>query len=231
MDREGFNDTLFYGYSTPAYGWIARNISVGDTEFRAVVDEPIKKLIADNPDPKELLLKGMEEEGLGDDPGALKVVWSFGGTSQRFRTIGEYIQQIFKQSLGVNLEIELNDWPIFQDKISTGEFQIGYMAWGAEYNDPDSTMSLLLSNSNALKTYWANDEYDALINEASSILDEDKRIELYKEAELLMLYEEGVINPVIYSTGNNFTYDYVKGLAPYPFITQGFKHVDTSARP
>ncbi|MBE6011311.1 MAG: peptide ABC transporter substrate-binding protein [Lachnospiraceae bacterium] len=231
LDRDMFNEVLFSGYSEPAYGWVPKGVAVDATEYRSVAEEPLKKLIEENPDPKALLLKGMEELGLGDDPSTLKVVWSLGGTSQRMRTMGEFFQQILKQNLGVNLEIELNDWPMFQSKIVSGDFQIGYMSWGAEYNDPYSMLSLLISTSNAINTGWVNEEYDKLMAQASVEMYDAKRIELYQEAENLMLYEEGVVNPVIYPKRISYAYDYVKNMADRPLLTQGYRNLYTQGRP
>ncbi|MDR2899065.1 MAG: peptide ABC transporter substrate-binding protein [Clostridiales bacterium] len=230
IDREGFNDALWSGYLQPAYGWVPPGLAVGDDIYRDVVEEPLRVLAEENTDAKALLLKGMEELGLGSDPNALTVTWSLGGTDQRMRTVGEFFQQTLKNNLGVNLEIELNDWPMFQSKIVAGEFQIGYMAWGAEYNDPYSMLSLLMSNSNAINTGWVNEEYDAILVEASTEMDDAKRMELYKEAEFMMLHDHAVMNPVLYSTANLFIYSYVKNYPNRPQLSAGLKHVYIDGR-
>lgn len=231
LDRDDYNEAVWSDRSTPAYGWIPRGLVVEGKEYRSEIAGPIEQLIEENPDPKALLLKGMEELGLGDDPSTLKIVWDFGATSQRMKTIAEYFQQALKDSLGVNIEVQLNEWPMFQEKTKQGDFQIGYMGWGAEYNDPHSMSSLLITGTGAIDTGWSNERYDELVRQAGSEQDPEKRMELYKEAEYLMQYEEGVLNPLLYTTQNRFTYNYVKNFYPYPFMGAGLKYIDTSARP
>ena len=51
----------------PAYGWVSPSISIGDDEYRSVVEGPVKQLIDENSDPKALLGKGLEELGMDPD--------------------------------------------------------------------------------------------------------------------------------------------------------------------
>ena len=45
---------------------------------------------------KDILIEGMKELGLGDDPSKLDVTYSLAGTSDWFHTFGEYLQQGFE---------------------------------------------------------------------------------------------------------------------------------------
>ena len=143
-------------------------------------------------DPKELLLKGMEELGLGDDPSTLNVTLSVGGTTQWLRTYGEYFQQKFKEVLGVNIELEQNEWGTFQSKTNSGDYQMGYMSWTIDYNDPISMLEIMKSDAGSIPTFWQNEEYDSLINQASKEMDESARTELYKQAEESFLRNVGM---------------------------------------
>ena len=230
MDREEIANTIFNGIHEPAYGWVPKSITGdGEKEYRDVVAEPLKEIKDKNSDAKALLIKGMEELGLGSDPATLKVKFTLGGTDQWFRTFGEYLQQMYKKTLGVNLEIEFLEWPIFQSKVQKGEFQIGYMSWGAEFNDPISMLKLVTSDSTAILSGWKNEKYDELIKKASVEMDAQKRLELYKEAEKV-LFDDAVLCPVVYTASNIFRYKYLKGVSDNPFSTAGSKHVYTQGR-
>src|SRR5699024_11831531 len=63
---------------------------------------------------------------------ALPISFSLGGTDQWFRTLGEYIQQMYKDTLGVEVKVEQLEWPVFDSNVNNGDFQIGYMAWTAD---------------------------------------------------------------------------------------------------
>lgn len=230
VDREEIANVIYHGVNTPTYGWVAPNIMIGDKEYRDVVEGPIKKLIEENPDPKALLIKGLEELGMDTDPSKLTVTMTLGGTDQWFRTYGEYCQQMFIKNLGVDFQVEFLDWPVFSDAAARGDFQIGYMAWGAEFNDPVSLLSLLTSDSNSIDTGWENARYDELINLAATEMDNAKRTELFEEAENILLYEDAVLAPTVNPRANTFVYKYVNGLGVTPFGTTGYKSGSTSGR-
>ncbi|MEF9990675.1 MAG: peptide ABC transporter substrate-binding protein [Romboutsia sp.] len=230
VNREEIANVIFNGRNEAAYGWVPKNVSSGDVEYREVVEEPYQTLKKENPDPKVLLLKGMEELGLGTDPSKLDVTMTFGGTDQWFRTYGEYIQQSYKKSLGIEIKIEFLEWPVFMSNVSKGDFQIGYMGWMSEFNDPMAMLSLLKSDSTAILSGWKNDEYDKLIDQARVEMDDAKRIELYKQAEKIALYDDAVVCPTVYVKSNLFRYKYIKNMAETPFSTQGLKYVYTSGR-
>lgn len=230
VDREDIVNVIFHGVNTPAYGWIPPNVTLGDDEYRSIAEEPVKKLVEEITDPKGLLIKGLEELGMDPDPSKLTVKISLGSTDQWFRTYGEYLQQMYSKKLGVNFEVEQMEWPVFNSNVEKGEFQIGYQAWGAEYSDPITMMSLLKSDAAAIKTGWKNERYDELIELVSKEMDPAKRLEYFKEAEEILLYEDSVLAPVTYPRANVFKYKYLKGMGVTPFETQGFKYVYTQGR-
>ena len=201
----------------------------GDINFREFAGDPIQEMIdeleAEGKTPKDLLLQGMQELGLGDDPSTLDITFSLAGTDDWFRTLGEYLQQAYKKTLGINLEISFSEWGIFIDNVEKGNYQIGFMGWGASMNDPYDVLSLHTSQSNAIYTGWANEEYDALVNEASVTLDDQKRAEMYKQAEDMLLKEYGVANPLATTVNTLFYKDYVKGYGMMPLSTMGYKNI------
>ena len=190
MDREDINSTIYFDTHKPSYSWVMGPVSTGENgSYREQVGEtPLKDIMA-NQDPKELLLKGMEELGLGDDPSQITVTLSVGGTTQWLRTYGEYFQQKYEDVLGVKIELEQNEWGTFQSKINSGDYQMGYMSWTIDYNDPISMLEIMKSDAGSIPTFWVNEEYDKLITQASKEMDEAKRTELYKQAEQILLEE------------------------------------------
>ena len=61
-------------------------------------------------------------------------------------------------------------------------------------------------------------------------MDEQNRVELYKQAEQ-MLFEEGcALCPVVNESKHAFTYEYVKNISELPFTTMGSKKLYISGR-
>lgn len=230
VNREGISNVIFNGLNVPANGWVPPSMILGSEEFRSVVEEPVKKLVADNPDPKAVLSKGLTELGLDPDPAKLTIELSLGSTDQWFRTYGEYLQQMYKTALGVTMNIQQLEWPVFDSNVQKGKFQIGYMAWGADFNDPANMLSLFVSDSAAIATGWKNERFDELIDLGGKTLDQAKRREYYVEAEKILLYDEAVVAPVVYPQSNLFRYNYVYGMSVTPFGTSGWKYAYTKGR-
>lgn len=230
IDREDVNTTIYFDIHKPSYSWVMGPVTTGENGFyrEQVGENPLQDILKGQ-DPKELLLKGMEELGLGDDPSTLNVTLSVGGTTQWLRTYGEYFQQKFKEVLGVNIELEQNEWGTFQSKTNSGDYQMGYMSWTIDYNDPISMLEIMKSDAGSIPTFWQNEEYDSLINQASKEMDESARTELYKQAEEILL-EECPVCPVTNEVYHGFVYSYVKNVATTPFNTMGMKKVYTSGR-
>lgn len=224
IDREELNEMCFGSLRVPTYGWVVPSITVEETNFREAAGDPVKEIAEAAGDPKELLIKGMEELGLGSDPSTLDVTFSLAGTDDWFQTLGAYLQQAYLTTLGINLKLDFSEWGIFYSNVQNGDYQIGFMGWGAFYNEPYDVMSLLMTTSNAIMTNWSNAEYDALLEEARVEMDAARRLELYIEAERILL-DDAAANPLACSTNNVFYNSRVKGITPSTFGSEGFKYV------
>lgn len=212
VDIEDMNEMGFSGLREPLYGWIAPALSVDGKSMREVAGDPNKELKeeleASGKTAKDVLIEGMKELGLGDDPSKLDVTYSLAGTSDWYHTFGEYLQQVYKESLGIDLKIDFSEWDIFSDNLSNGNYQIGFMAWGAYYNDPYDMLSIHLSDFNQISSNWKNEEYDALCKAGMTEMDPEKRMQDYVDAERLLM-ENYVTCPFATSVTHQFTKSYV----------------------
>lgn len=234
IDQEDVNQMAFGGLREPLYGWIAPAISVGDTSMRSVAGDVLREqkeeMTGEGKSAKDVLIEGMQELGLGSDPSTLDVTYSLAGTDEWYHTFGEYLQQVFKEELGIDLKIDFSEWGIFSDNLAKGKYQIGFMSWGAYYNDPYDMLSLNLSDQNSLSTGWSNTDYDKLCLEGESEMDEAKRMDDYVKAERILL-DDYVVCPFATSVSHMFTKTYVQDkYAPYGsdrlyFIHPGWKNV------
>ncbi|MDO4556384.1 MAG: peptide ABC transporter substrate-binding protein [Lachnospiraceae bacterium] len=229
LDRDDVSNTIYDGAMLASYSWVPEGVSTGELgDFRAQSENPMEEMMKE--DPKEVLLQGMKELGLGDDPSTITVTLSFGDTSQWMRKYGEYYQQVFKEKLGVNIELDYNEWSTFQSKTVSGDYQMGYMSWSIDYNDPISMLENMTSDAGAIPTFWSNEEYDKLIAQAKTEMDEAARVELYKQAEKILFDEGMVLCPVVNEQVHSYRHDYMNNLPTTYFNTMGLIGVFTSGR-
>lgn len=234
IDRDEFNEMCFDGLREAATGWVVPGISVGTTNYRQAAGNMIQKiqneLTEDKITAEDLLIIGMQELGLTEDPAALKVTFSLPGTSDWYHALGSYLQQTYQETLGISLKISYSEWGTFQSKIEKGNYQVGLMAWSAFYNDPYDVLSLFTSEVNAIKTGWSSAEFDQLLHNAALEMKEETRLEQYKQAETILLKKECVVSPLLISHVNQFFKDYVYGYASQCFSNPGLKYVYISGR-
>lgn len=224
VDREDLNEVIYDGMKIPAYSMIPTGVYVDGQEYAALGDKPIEELAQESGDPRALLIQGLEELGMDPDPTKLTVTLSLGGTDQWTRTLAEYMQQTYKETLGVNLEIEMLDWGAFIDNYYNYDYQMAQMSFGAEWNDPLAMLSSAESSQDGFCIGWGDERVDELLAQATATADGQEKIRLIQEIEEIFLKEDACVCPLTFSTYDSFTYDYVKGVQYANFVTTGFKY-------
>lgn len=228
IDREEAIQAIYHEVGKPAYGFVMHGVNTDEgEEYRSVVEGPLKALQAEHADPKALLEEGLAEEGMTLEE--FQANLDFGGVNEDTKRIGDYMINTFQDKLGINLNVNMNEWAAFNDQIQNGTFDIGYMAWFADVNDPYHMLSLMLSGNDGIHTGWSNEEYDKLVEEGLASKDPAERLKKYEEAETI-LSEESPVIPMLYAVRNSFMYDYLYGWQLSEFSTQGMKYQFTSGR-
>lgn len=230
QDREKKIEVLRKGIGEPAYAWIPPMININDKEYRdQYTDLPIKELAEKNKDPKALLIEGLKELGLGEDPSKVTVHFLYAGTDTQAKEWAEYEQQEYQEKLGINLEIEYVEWAQFSTRVDELDYQMGSQAWGGDYDDPSTFLEFIVSDTGMCPTGWVNKEYDDLVTKAASETDGQKRADMYHDAEKILLDECSVI-PECWRTTNTYKRKCVKGYVSPIFGTPDYKGVYISGR-
>ena len=221
LDREEIHRDVSLGLDPAAWGWLPPAMGLDGENFRKRAGDPIKDLAAAYPDPRALLAEGLKELGMSEAPEELKIVLMCHNATRDF---AEYLQQAYKTRLGVDLELDPVEWPVFQERNRNLDYQMGYKSYYADFNDPSSMMDLWITGTRTIPTGWSNERYDALVREAGQSADKALRARDYTEAERILL-EEGTIAPYAYSTGFDYVHPYVKGYAAPTFTAMLYKTV------
>lgn len=231
LNREDIVKTLYKDLGKPAYGWVPNEILIGGEEYRSKVEEPLKKLKEDNKDPKALLIEGLKELGLGDDPSKVTVEYLSSGTDAQSKEFAEYYQQTYQKALGIKMTIKYVEWNIFQNMTDKLEYQIGGMAWGADYNDPMTFMDMWMTGANIVPTGWASKDYDASIEKAAASIDPKVRTQAFADAEKYFLADQSVVTPVTYRKYATYKAKYIKNVMIVNFGNiQEYKYAYTQGR-
>lgn len=227
LDRETLAEIITGGTATAATGLVPAECSVGSLNFRDNAGDLIGKLQSENPDPKALLIAGMEEAGLGSDPSTLTVKLAWGATTADARTYSELFQAMWQDALGINVELEFNDSSTHMSNVNTGNYQIASTSWGAN-SEPWFQISRW-ANKKGGQSRWYNEEYINLVKTGVAAQDENERFEAFRAAEE-MLVSEAAIAPCYWTGSIRFSYDYVQNFSDNTFDTTGMKYLYTKGR-
>lgn len=129
-------------------------------------------------------------------------------TSENHKKIAAAIQSMWKKSLGVDVQLENQEWKTYLDTRRQGDFDVTRAGWCGDYNEASSFLSLMQSNNSSNDPKYKSAEYDQIMNKALLSTDDQERNALYAEAEVL-LAKDMPIAPI---------YQYVKARLVNPHV-------------
>jgi oligopeptide transport system substrate-binding protein len=113
------------------------------------------------------------------------------GDSPRNRQRSEWIAANYKEKLGVDIALDPVDATTFTalTKDPTTFPLMARQGWCADYPDPQNWLSVYWRSDTtfANRPGYKNEQFDELVNQADVEIDPEKRADLYKQAQQLML--------------------------------------------
>jgi oligopeptide transport system substrate-binding protein len=142
-----------------------------------------------------------------------RVQYSFpsaaGGAGNMQGRIAVELQQMWRDELGVNVELQQVERKVFFNAQSRLDFDMSGSSWIGDYNDANTFLDLFTSNSGNNRTGWKNHTYDELIHQANMQTDMTRRAHIFQQAERLLVNNEAPIVPLYFFKGFNY-FDPVK---------------------
>ncbi|HEX2142647.1 MAG TPA: ABC transporter substrate-binding protein, partial [Candidatus Limnocylindria bacterium] len=115
----------------------------------------------------------------------------------------EFLQEQWRTAFGVEVELQGLEWSSYLTRLNEDPFDIFRLGWGADYPHPNNFLTDLFScTSGNNNMQYCNEDYDALLAEAAVTPELDAQVELYNQAQEILVEEA----PVIFiSWGGRFT--------------------------
>ena len=127
------------------------------------------------------------------------------------------IHWAWREHLGLEVEaVSVFGFADFLERLDNEEFGVFTAGWCADYPDPQNFLDVLFHSDSAENRFgYANEQVDALLEEASVEPDPTRRASLYQEAEQLIL-DDWVAVPLRHSNSYMLVRPYVKGFELTP---------------
>ncbi|MDA1053197.1 MAG: peptide ABC transporter substrate-binding protein [Planctomycetota bacterium] len=145
-----------------------------------------------------------------NQPGGIPKLEITYNTNDTHRAIAEIIQQMWKNNLGIDVELKNLEWNSYLDAQHTMQYSVCRAGWVPDYPDANTFIDMWLTGGENNETGWSNARYDALVKQAAEEPDSDKRLRRMEEAEAILMDELPIV-PIYYNTGKNLVSPSVKG--------------------
>ncbi|WP_434639740.1 peptide ABC transporter substrate-binding protein [Thermoanaerobacterium thermosaccharolyticum] len=206
IDRKTFVEQVTKDGSIPAEAVVPPGVPGYNGDFRKEAGETYFK-DNDVAQAKELLKKGMSELGISKLP----TITLLGDDTDNAKKYDQALQQMWKQNLGVNVQIQNVAFKVRLDMMDKGNYDMVFAGWGADYNDPLTFLDMWETNNGNNTAFYSNPEYDKLIDEAKVNGDLKSRNDQLIQAEKILM-NDMPIGPVYFQARPFVVKPYVKDL-------------------
>lgn len=223
IDRQALIDNVTKANQIPAQ-WLSNPGLAGAPTLEEYPDLGIK---SDVEAAKAELQSYLDETGLTAEDVQITLMFN---TNEGHQKIAEAIQQMWKDTLGLTVNLTNQEWKVFLETTDGPNApQVFRLGWCLDYPDANNFIGDVFKvggNSNSVVSrdatgaitqrggiQWENEEFETLIVEAAKELDPDKRTEMYARAEQIAAYEDAVFAPI---------YWYSRVVLTKPYVTRTF---------
>jgi ABC-type oligopeptide transport system substrate-binding subunit len=131
-------------------------------------------------------------------------------TSSQHRRMAVAVAAMWKQALGVHVQLVNEEWKVFVNNRRQGVVtQVFRAGWIADFADPVSFLDLFRAGGELNATFYANSQYDGLLSRAAQSSGA-LRMRLLQQAEVLLMQDMPAI-PLYYYVSRHLVKTRVTG--------------------
>lgn len=222
IDRDYAANTVMQGTYSPSTNFVGPGIS--DMEPGSSFEEVTRKNNggdffnvanhdADAAKAKELLAKAGYPNGKG-----FPTIEYMTNDASYHKVLAEYLQNCWKETLGINMDIKIVEWSTFTPTRRSGDFEVARNGWVYDYDDPSNMLNLFKTGGGNNDGKYSNPEFDKLIDAANSTADVKEHYAMLHEAENMLL-KDSAMAPIAYYNDFYLMDTKLKGVwhSPYGF--------------
>ena len=194
----------------PTYHLVASammNKATGES-FTEEAEQPFEENIKEA---QELL----KEAGYPNGEGFPELTYNYPALEMDADT-AQALQQQWKENLGITIRLNAQELQVNYSERRAGNFELCRMNWTADFSDPYTYLSMLLSNSTYNCSGVQDEYYDGLITQSDTETDVAARSELLHQAEQYAVGEQYYIIPLYNMKNVNLVNPEIDGIRQNP---------------
>jgi ABC-type oligopeptide transport system substrate-binding subunit len=198
IDRDYIANTIMQGTYTPAYNFVGPGVVDASGMFfdNAVKDNGGNTYISkDYEANKKAAKEALAAAGYPDGKGFPTITYSTNDSGYHV-AVAEYLQQCYKEVLGITMNIDKVEWSSFTPQRRAGDYEMARNGWVMDYNDASNMIELLYSTNGNNDGKYNNPAFDKAIDD-SKVADSAAHFKALHEAEKIMMEDYANV-PVAY---------------------------------
>lgn len=215
IDREEMIDAV-YGRYNPAYSYVAPAITFNGSSYRdqvgEIMEDEYNEYVGDPDKIVALFQEGLDELGVETPIEDITLTYLTSGSTTEVQAEREYIQQSLEETLGLTVELSVaGDTSLFIADRNEGNYDFFLGGWYSDYNDPLDFLYTNYTDAYGMSFGgYSNTDYDALADQLVGETDMDKRLDIYKQMEQILLLDDCAFAPIYYATKQVLLQNWVK---------------------
>lgn len=202
--------TIVGSDTEPAYNLVAKYMKDRNTGgyFVDEAEQPFEENV-------ERARELLAEAGYPDGEGFPELTYKY-PTLEMDSVTAQVVQEQLKNNLGITIRLEAQELQANYSSRHAGDFDLCRMNWTADFADPYTYLSMLMSNSTYNCSGIHDPQYDELVAQSGSESDPAARADLMHRAEQLAVGEQFYIIPLYAMKSVNLVNPQVTGIRQIP---------------
>lgn len=198
FDRTEYAEVVREGAQLPAYSWIPPGMPGYDATAGLQYQDAVAKS-------KQLLA----DAGFAGGKGISVEILS--SQSNVATLTAQWLKEQWENNLGIDVSVNALETATYFADRNAGKYQVVTGGWGADYPDPQNWLPLFRTGGLLNSGNFSDAEFDRLIDAADVELDNEKRLDLYRQAQLRMM-DQMPFAPLYHSRTNLLVKPWVQDL-------------------
>lgn len=223
VDRDFIVNEVTKANQIPAGAFVPTGLpdAKGGEDFRLKAGnyyDPSKEAYAKNVEEAKKLLA---EAGYPNGEG-FPAVEFYTNDTQGHVDVAQAIQQMWEKELGIKVELQTQEWAVFQDTRRGSDWDVARHGWIGDYVDPMTFLDMWTSTSGQNDSKFKNTEFDSLIDAGRTEKDPVKRMEALHKAEQILVGDNYAVLPIYYYSDLYLTSPKLKNVIYSPLAFKYF---------